>query len=413
MRTSRPPSETIVVTGLGLVASLGPDRETVWTAVRRGDSGARSLAGLEGIPDHLLIGAPVEIPLPEPGQLKPIALAMQAATEALDDAQLDFDRVDCDRFGCAVSGHMGDTGWVREHLGLPHPDGPEAVAWWRQWMPNTACTHVANRFALAGPRICHSTACASGLIDVLAAMRSIEDGQCDLALAGSADALHPLFAAGFHAMKVLAHHEDPQQACRPYDRGRNGFVMGEGAGMLVLERLDHALNRGAPIYAELCGGKLLGAAHHVTSVGESDTLAELIRSSLARAGCQPEDIEYINAHGTGTQQNDALEIRGIRQALGKAAERLQLSSCKSMLGHLVNAAGSVELALTLLALRDGFLPPTLNLTDPDPECDLDCIPLSGRAAPVETAMKLSVAFGGHLAAVVARRWDGQRRPKAA
>ncbi|HEY5315796.1 MAG TPA: hypothetical protein VIK18_24925, partial [Pirellulales bacterium] len=141
--------------------------------------------------------------------------------------------------------------------------------------------------------------------------------------------------------------------------------------------------------------------------GECEALAQLIRTSLERAGCQPKDIEYINAHGTGTQQNDSLEIRGIRQALGRVADRVLVSSSKSMLGHLVNAAGSVELAITILALRDGFLPPTLNLTDPDPECDLDCIPLAGRRVPAETALKLSVAFGGHLAAVIVRRWSGK------
>ncbi|HEY5315612.1 MAG TPA: beta-ketoacyl synthase N-terminal-like domain-containing protein, partial [Pirellulales bacterium] len=247
----RQPRQTIVVTGLGLVSSLGADRESVWAAVRQGASGVRSLAGLEAIPDHLFIGAPADIALEQPGQLKAIALAQRAAAEAIRDAQIDLAAVDLDRFGCAVSGHMGDTGWVREHLGLPHPDGQGAVAWWRQWMPNTACTLVANRFGLAGPRLCHSTACASGLIDILAAVRAIQDGQCELALAGSAEAFHPLFAAGFHAMKVLAHHADPCQACRPFDRGRNGFVMGEGAAMFVLERLDHALARGARIYAEL------------------------------------------------------------------------------------------------------------------------------------------------------------------
>jgi 3-oxoacyl-(acyl-carrier-protein) synthase len=396
---------------VGLIASVGAHRESVWRAVRKGVSGVRSLTGLEGIPDNLLIGAPADIALEEPGQLKAIALAQHAADEAIADAQIDFSSVDLDRFGCAISGHMGDTGWVRERLGMPHPDGPDAVPWWQQWMPNTACRTVANRFGLAGPRVCHSTACASSLIDVVAAMRSIHDDQCDLALAGSADAIHPLLAAGFHAMKVLAHHDDPQQACRPFDRGRNGFVMGEGAAMFVLERLDHALARGARIYAELAGGKLMGAAQHVTSVDESaDTLAHLIRSSLEKAGCRLEEIEYINAHGTGTQQSDSLEIRGIRQALGSAADRVLVSSTKSMLGHLVNAAGSVELAITILALRDGFLPATMNLTDPDPECDLDCIPLYGRRKPAETALKLSVAFGGHLAALVVRRWEvGQRR----
>ncbi|HQU46990.1 MAG TPA: beta-ketoacyl-[acyl-carrier-protein] synthase family protein, partial [Pirellulales bacterium] len=234
---------------------------------------------------------------------------------------------------------------------------------------------------------------------------SIQDGQCDIALAGSAEAFDPLFAAGFRAMRVLAHHDDPQQASRPFDSRRSGFVMGEGAAIFVLERLSHALRRDARIYAEIAGGKMQAEAHHITGMdAESETLAYLIGATLQRAGIGPADLGYINAHGTGTQQNDIVETRGIRRALGRAADRICLSSTKSMLGHLVNAAGSVELAITTLAMRDGFAPPTANLTDPDPECDLDCIPLVGRKTQFEHALKLSVAFGGHMAAVVLRRW---------
>jgi 3-oxoacyl-(acyl-carrier-protein) synthase len=273
-------------------------------------------------------------------------------------------------------------------------------------MPNTACSVVANQYGFGGPRICHSVACASGLIDVLSAVRSIQDCQCDIALCGSAEAFHPLFAAGFHQMKVLAHHEDPTQACRPFDSRRQGFVMGEGSAMFVVERLSHALHRGARIYAELAGGKMLAEAHHLTGLdAESEALAYLIRATLQDADLEFGQIDYINAHGTGTQQNDLVETRGIRRAMGSAADGICISSTKSMLGHLVNASGSVELAITALALRDGFVPPTINLTDPDPECDLDCIPLVGRPHRVETALKLSVAFGGHLAAVALRRWN--------
>jgi 3-oxoacyl-(acyl-carrier-protein) synthase len=239
------------------------------------------------------------------------------------------------------------------------------------------------------------------------AVRSIQDNQCDLALAGSSEAIHPLFAAGFHNMRVLADHADPSQACRPFDVHRSGFVMGEGAAMFVIERLSHAHRRGAPIYAEILGGRLLTDAHHVTSLNEgSENLTELIRGTLRVAGVAPRDIAYVNAHGTGTRQNDVIETRGIRAAFGRAAGDVCVSATKSMLGHLVNASGSVELAITTLALRDGFAPPTLNLTDPDPECDLDCIPLVGRVRPLEHALKLSIAFGGHLAAVVLRRWPG-------
>ncbi|HWA98712.1 MAG TPA: beta-ketoacyl-[acyl-carrier-protein] synthase family protein, partial [Pirellulales bacterium] len=317
---------------------------------------------------------------------------------------IDMEAVDLDRFGCAVSGHMGDTGYVNHALNI-FPAAPGSVPWWQQWLPNTGCSQVANRHNLRGPRICHSTACASGLIEVLSAMRALEDDQCDVALAGSAEGFHPLFASGFRAMRVLAEHDDPQQACRPFDRGRSGFVMGEGAGMFVLERLSHARARNARIYAELLSGKMLAEAHHVTGLDmHSEALARLISDTLRRAKVAPDDVQYINAHGTATQQNDVAEVRGIRRAFGSAADHTLISSSKSMLGHLVNAAGSVELAITTLALRDGFAPPTINLTDPDPECDMDCVPLQGRNRKLDTALKLSVAFGGHLAAVALRRW---------
>jgi 3-oxoacyl-(acyl-carrier-protein) synthase len=397
--------EPIVITGIGMIASVGCDRESVWRAVRRGQSGVRSLCGMPEIPDDLLIAATVEVPLGRPGELKTITLLHLAAAEAMADSRVDLDDVDRDRFACAISGHMGDTAFVPEQMGLNHLTDPAAVPWWQQWMPNTGCSMVANRFGLYGPRICHSTACASGLIDILSAVRAIEDDKADIALAGSAEGIHPLFAAGFHRMGVLAHHADPAQACRPFDRHRSGFVMGEGGAMFVIERLSHAVRRGARIYAEILGGRMMAEAHHVTGLdSDSEALASLIAATLDDAQLAPGDVNYINAHGTGTQQNDVVETRGIRRALGSAADKTWVSATKSMLGHLVNASGSVELAITALALRDGFAPPTLNLTDPDPECNLDCIPLVGRPSRFQTALKLSVAFGGHLAAVALRRW---------
>ena len=410
MSALRSQSEPIVITGIGMLASVGSDRESVWRAVCRGQSGVRSLKGLDSIPDGLVLGAPVDLGPSangRSGQLKAITLTETAAAEALSDARVDLSAMDLERFGCAISGHMGDTSFVSDQLGLDKR-GPDAVPWWQQWMPNTACSTVANKFGFAGPRICHSVACASGMIDILAAVRSIRDSQCDIAVCGSAEAFHPLFAAGFHQMKVLAWDDEPTQACRPFDSRRHGFVMGEGAAMFVVERLSHALARGARIYAEVAGGKVLAQAHHVTDLdGESGALAYLIASTLRDAGLDAADIDYINAHGTGTRQNDLVETRGIRRAMGPAADDLCVSSTKSMLGHLVNASGSVELAVTALALRDGFAPPTINLTDPDPECDLDCIPLVGRPRRMEHALKLSVAFGGHLAAIALRRWNDE------
>jgi 3-oxoacyl-(acyl-carrier-protein) synthase len=408
--------EAVVITGIGVIASIGRSREAVWQAVQRGDCGVRRLAGVTGIPDGMLLGATVDIEGEFPGQLKNIPLCRQTAAEALADARVHLAGVDRERFGCSIGAHMGDTDYVVERLRLAHaliPPGKEP--WWKQWFPNTACATVARDYDLRGPRLSNSTACASGTIAILKAIRAIRDGQCDIALAGSSEAIHPLFAAGFYNMGVLADHVEPTEACRPFDRARSGFVMGEGAAIFVLERLSHARARGAAIYAEVLGGRILNDARHVTSLdANSDALVELIRGTLRTSGIAPRNIAYINAHGTGTQQNDLLESRGIRAAFGRAADSVCVSATKSMLGHLVNASGSVELAITALALRDGFAPPTLNLTEPDPECDIDCIPLVGRVRPLEHALKLSIAFGGHLAAVVLRRWTAadarQARP---
>jgi len=400
--------QAVAITGIGMITSVGRDRESVWRAVRRGKCGIRSLEGIPYIPDGLLIGAPVEYEPDRPRRMKVVSLNLHTAAEALADSGLDLESIDRTRVGCAVSGHMGDTGEIdnRHDSRLYDVSDPRAIPWWQQFFPCTACDVVAAQYGLLGPRICHSTACASGLIDILSAVRAIEDGQCDVALAGSAEAIHPLFAAGFLRMNVLAHHDDPAQACRPFDRERRGFVMGEGAAMFVVERLDHAIARGARIYATFAAGTMAAEAHHVTGLDEeSHVLAYTIQQTLERSQLQPNDIGYINVHGTGTQQNDVAETRGIRRAFGLAADDTCVSASKSMLGHLVNAAGSVELGITALALRDGFAPPTINLVNQDPECDLDCIPLVGRRGRYQHALKLSVAFGGHVVAVALTRWN--------
>jgi 3-oxoacyl-(acyl-carrier-protein) synthase len=397
------PSEPIVISGIGMIASVGDDRESVWRAVRDGVSGVRGVGRADAMPECLRIAAPVSHEPEEPGRLKVISLALHAAAEALDDAQVYHSGIDFGQFGCAMSAHMCQiTGGL---LGLKTNEGSGEVDWRTQCLPNSGCSIVANRFGLYGPRMCHSSACASGMVDILSAVRAIRDGQCDIALAGSSEAIDPLFAAGFTKMRVLAEHDDPTQAARPFDSGRNGFVMGEGAAMFVLERLSHARRRGATIYAEVIGGRMVADAYHVTGIdADSPSLTYLLTATLKQARLVPGDVGYINAHGTGTQSNDVAETRGIRNALGSAADSTLVSSTKSMLGHLVNAAGSVELGITALALRDGFAPPTMNLTDPDPDCNLDCIPLVGRFGQFEHAVKVSIAFGGTMAAIALRRW---------
>jgi len=414
LKPSAADREPIVISGIGLMASVGNDRESVWQAICQGKSGVRRLTGFPGLPDDRYLGAPVDLMPSVPGRLKAISLCERTAFEALRDAGISFAGIDRTRFGCAISTHMGDLRYIEEkalhELGRDIPAdyaaGGEGVSWHDQFIPSSACSYVGNRFGLWGPRMCHAAACASGTVDVLAAVRAIRDDQCDIVLAGAADFIHPLMAAGFRQMRVLADHEDPTQACRPFDAARNGFVMGEGGAMMVVERLSHALARGARIYAEIAGGKLICDAHHVTSLDEgAEGMTYAIRSAMKEAGLAPEELDYINTHGTGTTQNDVTESHAIRQALGSIGTKIPASANKSMLGHLVNAAGAVELAITALALRDGFVPPTLNLTTPDPRCELDHVALVGRPFEPRTALKLSVAFGGHLTALVLRRWN--------
>jgi 3-oxoacyl-(acyl-carrier-protein) synthase len=403
---AKPEDDPIVITGVGMVASAGMDRESVWKAVRLGRSRVRRLTGLRGIPDGEILGASVDVPQEVPSRLKVFPMAELAADEAIRDARLDLEAIDRDRFACSISSHMGDASWFEEQAGLKVADDPARSPWWHQFLPNTTCNLIANRHGLLGPRLSYSTACASSLICFLGAVRSLRDGQCDIALAGGADAIDPLFVAGFHKMRVLAEHDDPNQACRPFDRNRSGFVIGEGAAMLVVERLSHAQQRGARIYAQVLGCKSLADAHHVTGLdADSEALSYLISSTLRASNLRPRDVGYVNAHGTGTQQNDLVEMRSIREAFGAAADQLCVSSTKSVLGHMINAAGSTELAITVLAMRDGFAPPTMNLTEPDPELSFDCVPLIGRRNRFQNALKLSVAFGGHLVAVALSRWN--------
>ncbi len=399
--------EPIVITGIGMVASAGMDRESVWRAVRLGQSSVRRLTGLRGIPDSEFLGAPVDLPQEQPARLKVFPLAEMAADEAVEDARLDLNAVDRDRFACSISSHMGDSSWVDEQLGLKEAGADAGVTpWWEQFLPNSACCLIANRLGLCGPRLSYSTACASSLVSVMGAVRALRDGQCDIAIAGGADAIDPLFVAGFRKMKVLAEDDEPTRACRPFDRNRRGFVIGEGAAMLVLERLSHAQQRAARIYARVLACRSLGEAHHVTGLdAESEALSYLISSTLRSARLRPRDVGYINAHGTGTLQNDLVEMRSIRDSFGAAVEQVCVSSTKSILGHTINAAGAVELAITALAMRDGFAPPTLNLTDPDPELRFDGVPQIGRRNRFQNALKLSVAFGGHLVAVALGRWN--------
>jgi 3-oxoacyl-(acyl-carrier-protein) synthase len=398
--------DRVVITGIGMVTSVGRDRESTWRAVKNGRNGVRQLIDVPGLPDGLLLAATVEDQPSDCRGDRNYPLALAAATEAIEDSDLDLKDVDRTRVAASYGTCGGPTPWMaaeiqrRERKTAP-------VEWWDNMYLASPAARVADDLDLLGPRMCNSTACATGTIAALNAYKAIRDGQCDKAVVYGAQTIHPILAAGFYNMRVLAKADDPAAACRPFDSNRSGFVMGEGGAALVLERLSDARARGARIYSEMLGGALVSDATHVTDLSvDSTPLTYLLGAMMKRARIAPRDVAYINAHGTGTKQNDAMETRGIRAAFGAAANDLCISTIKANLGHLVNAAGVLELAITTMALRDGFAPPTVNLTHPDPECDLDCVPLIGRRRKFDHAVKISIAFGGHLAAIALRRWNG-------
>ena len=387
--------DPVVITGIGLNASLGSSREEVWQAIQAGRSGIRSLGPSDPVGGLEIPAAMVDWLSPEKNQLKSIQLTRLVAKEALEDAAIDWSQIDRNRFGCSISAQFGDIRYLYEDSNRrdSNPQDP----WWNQFLPCTAPSEIASEHELFGPRVCHTTACASGLVSMMAGMRMIQDDQADLMLCGAADAIHEMVIAAFHRMGVLSTGPEPESACRPFDQTRSGFVMGEGAALLVLEKRSHAVARGAKIYAEIASSMSLGQAHHVTGLdGDSAALEYLIESLVHKAGWAETGPEYINAHGTGTEQNDFTELSAIRAALGPQADNLCMSSNKSMIGHLINAAGSVELALTALSLRDGYAPPTMHLKSPEAVGALDCLPMAGQKQLFDRALKLSLAFGGHL-----------------
>jgi 3-oxoacyl-(acyl-carrier-protein) synthase len=398
--------DPIVITGVGITASIGPSREIVWQNIQLGKSGIRRTEASDEVGSLRKPCGMVDWLPPDRTSLKSIRLTHCAAAEALTDATLDWKNIDRNRFACSISAQFGDIGYhylapeVRDTL---EPDKHQH-RWWDEFLPSTVVGSVANRFQLMGPRLCHTTACASGLVSTIVAGRMIRDGQADYALCGAGDAVTELVYTAFNRMGVLADCDDASQACRPFDVDRNGFAMGEGAAMMVLEKRSTAIARNAKIYAELAAYQTLNQAHHVTGLdGDAGTMKALIQRVVQRAGWEHIGPQYINAHGTGTEQNDRCELQAIRSALNDRADDVLVSSNKAVLGHLINAAGSIELALSALALRDGYVPPTMHLNNPERFGDIDCMPRLGAKVELDRAVKLSLAFGGHLVGVALRR----------
>jgi 3-oxoacyl-[acyl-carrier-protein] synthase II len=317
------------------------------------------------------------------------------------------------RRGCVIGTSKGGMkSFARlSAAGLSKAENDLPAELWPMFWPNTPASLVAEKWKIRGPVLCPVAACATGLMSLWRGAQLIQEGSCDLVLAGSTDAsLQPAVLGAFSRMGVLARTaDDPSASCRPFDRHRSGFVVGEGAGVLVMELADLAQSRGARPYAEwLAGGCVSDPIGIARLDPEAASLVWLLKDVLRRAGTRPEEIGYINLHGTGTWDNDRTETRAVRAVFGPHADELSCSSLKGALGHLLGAAGSVETASTLLAMRDAIVPPTRNLQDPDPECDLDYTPGESKPKSIQTALKLSLGFGGHQVAAVLGAVGGRR-----
>jgi 3-oxoacyl-[acyl-carrier-protein] synthase II len=402
----------IWITGIGLITGLRRDRERSWKSIREGRSCAGFLEGPDwpGSADPW-VGFPVLSVRPRPPGMA-IGVLLDAYKQAEADAGIGPEpRFDPDRVACLIGWSKPSVAHARFSWRAPLKGRPTA---WETFWPSGGARTIAQFRGFGGPCLAPVAACATGLVSVLQGAELVRSGACDVAVCGASDvSLDSFWLAAFRRMGVLAAcppDGDPSRALRPWDRHRSGFLVGEGAALFIVERAESAQARGVLPYAELAGGALGGDAHHLTDLDpDPANLAALIERALRDAGMAPADIDYINVHGTATRSNDPLECRAIRRAFGPHADSLSCSANKAQIGHLLGAAGAAELAITCLALRDGFVPPTLNLDDPDPACDLDGTPHVGKPRNIRAALKLSIGFGGHLAAVVIRKPDGPMR----
>ena len=407
----------VVITGLGAVTPLGLTAPESWRAAREGVCGigpitqfdpagmkVKLAAEVKGFDPEALFGKPETKRM---GRFTQFALA--AAREALADSGFQAEEREAGRCGVIVSSGIGGIGITEEEHDRGLARGWDRVSPF--FIPTGICNMAAGRVAIdAGFRgmcSCPVTACAGGTNAVGDAFHYIRDGYAEVMLCGGSEAaLTPLAVGGFTSMKALSQTEDPSRASIPFDAERSGFVMGEGAGVLLLEELGHALARGARIYAEVSGYGATCDAYHMTAPRpDGSGGAEAMAIALADGGVRPEDVDYINAHGTSTHLNDAGETAAIKAVFGDHAYKLAVSSTKSMTGHMLGAAGAVEAMFTALALRDGYLPATIHYQTPDPECDLDIVPNQGREADIRCALSNSLGFGGHNGSLLFKKWE--------
>jgi 3-oxoacyl-[acyl-carrier-protein] synthase II len=408
----------VVVTGIGLVSSLGIGTSVNWTALVAGRSGIDRVTKFDITGFASQIAAEVRgfdpLHFIDKKDVKKmdvfIQYAVAASQFAVDDAQLTVTPESAPRTGVFIaSGIGGFTTIEREHRALLE-GGPRKISPF--FIPsaiiNLASGQVSIRFGAKGPNSATCTACSASAHAIGDAFEIIRRGDADTMIAGGSEAaITPMGLGGFAALRALStRNDEPQRACRPFDRDRDGFIIGEGAGILILEELEQATRRGARIYAELVGYGMSADAFHITAPSEDGEGAVRVMSlAIQKAGIRPDEVDYINAHGTSTPHNDRLETLAIKRCFGDHAHRVAISSTKSMTGHLLGAAGGLEAGIVALAVHHQEVPPTVNLDHPDPECDLDYVPHTKRALPIRYALSNSFGFGGTNAALLFKRYD--------
>lgn len=411
-------SRRVVVTGIGAITPVGNNVTSTWEALKNGRSGIARITAFD--PSDLETQFAGEVKDFDPTERfgrkearrmdRVTQFAMEACSQAIAHARLLENGIDRERVGVVVSSAVGGINTLLVQYEVLKSRGPRRVSpfFIPMMLIDTPAAQIAIEYGLRGPNMSVVTACATGTNTVGEAFEMVARGAADALLTGGSEAgLHPLTIAGFNVMGALSsYNEDPAGACRPFDANRTGFVVSEGAAVLVIESLEHALARDATIYAEIVGYGTSVDANHIAAPLETGKGAQLaMQNALDRAGVNAEDIDYLNAHGTATLLNDVAETRAVKNLMGEHAYNIPVSSTKSMTGHMLGGAGALEALICVKVLEDGIIPPTINYETPDPDCDLDYVPNEARPANVKVAMSNSFGFGGHNACLVLRRYD--------
>lgn len=407
----------VVITGMGAITPVGNDVESFWNSIKNGKCGVDFIKSFDTTDFKVKLAAEVKDFNPEDYMEKKEArrmdkfcqFAMASASQAIKNSKLDLDKIDQDKFGVVVGSGIGGIKTIETESITLQAKGPSRVhpLFIPMIIGNMAAGNIAIKYGARG--ICTSvvTACATGTNAIGEAYHMIKNGLADVMIAGGTEAsITPLSVAGFTSLTALSKSVDPSRASIPFDAQRNGFVMGEGSGIVILESYEHAKLRNANIYSEIVGYGSTCDAYHITSPDpEGKGAAKAMEIAIAEAGINKEEVSYINAHGTSTLYNDKFETIAIKKVFGKLAYKVPMSSTKSMTGHLLGASGAIEAIICIKALEEGFIPPTIGYKVADDACDLDCVPNVGRKVELKYAMSNSLGFGGHNAVILLKRWS--------